>query len=267
MSRNPFRRRSRDSEYTSEDVREQEYWLSYSDLMAGLLMVFVLLLVAANFRYTSAAEYLKVIADRVTDAVTTMAVRDRIIDELQEEQEQSPAVVRVDSVTGAITLSDGVLFEEGSSVLQPRGERILGSFIRSYLPVVMDDPEYRDHLREIAVEGHTNDNGTYLYNVRLSQARAYAVMDFFIQSAADRPSQEFLMRYLTAKGRSYSRVVCGGEIVSYWDCPPGQVDKAASRRIEIHFRLDDEEVVRRVKTLLDDPEVVRALQLHAEGAS
>ena len=54
MNRNPLRRRSRDSDFASEEPREQEYWLSYSDLMAGLLMVFVLLLVAANFRYTTA---------------------------------------------------------------------------------------------------------------------------------------------------------------------------------------------------------------------
>src|SRR5690606_890938 len=248
MNRNPLRRRSRDFEDAHEEVREQEYWLSYSDLMAGLLMVFVLLLLAANFRYTSAAEHLTVIADRVTDAVTTMAVRDSIISDLKEGQKAGPTVVNVDPVTGAITLSDGVLFEEGSAVLQPGGERVLAEFIKTYLPVIMNNPAYRAHLREIAVEGHTNDNGPYLFNVRLSQERAYAVMQFFIESAEDSLSREFLMRHLTAKGRSYSQVVCNGTIQPYWDCPPGEVDKTASRRIEIHFRLDDEELVQRVKT-------------------
>ena len=263
MNRNPMRRRSRDFDAAADEPREQEYWLSYSDLMAGLLMVFVLLLVAANFRFTSAADYLRVVADRVTSSVQTMAVRDQITRQLRAEQERSPGVIHVDSVTGSITLSDGVLFDEGSAVLKPRGKRILKSFVESYLPVVTRDSAYRDHLREISVEGHTNDNGGYLYNVRLSQARAFAVMNFFIDAAPDPSSQRFLMRYLTAKGRSYSQIVCNGEIRAYWDCPAELIDKAASRRIEIHFRLDDEEVVRKVKTLLDDSAVQRALDRHA----
>lgn len=246
MNVNPF---SRKEPVRRRERGEQEYWLSYSDLMAGLLMVFVLMLLVAIARYNEQADSLADVRERVTETIRTMAVRDSIIRDLRRLGNET---IVVDTVTAAVRMSDAVLFDQDQYVLKPEGERVLGVFAEQYIPVVMNNGRYRDHLREIAIEGHTNDDGSYDYNMGLSQRRAYAVMEYFLQVTRDPAAREFLERYLTARGRSYSRVICRNREVGPAfpeDCPTG-VDKAASRRIEIQFRLDDEEVVREVKSLM-----------------
>lgn len=249
--RNPFDKRA---EKRYREPTDQEYWLSYSDLMAGLLMVFVLMLLVAAGRYEEERGQIESLREQVIGVVQTMAVRDSIIQDLQRIGDDD--LITVDTVTGAIRLNDAraVLFAQNKSDLTPEGRAVLSRLARDYLPAVLGNGLYLRHLREIVIEGHTNDDGTFLHNVELSQDRAYAVLNhFFAQTAGT--ERDLLERYLTARGRSYSEVICrDGRKGFPTQCGPGGVDKAASRRIEILFRLDDEEVVREIRSLLDRAE-------------
>jgi outer membrane protein OmpA-like peptidoglycan-associated protein len=244
--KNPFERRNR----RRSEPRDQDYWLSYSDVMAGLLMVFVLLLLVAAARFNEAGRELDQVKGAVIGMVQTMAVRDSIIRDLQ--QVSSGRLITIDTVTAAIRLSDSsaVLFEQDDDRLRPEGRAIVSQLAQDYLPVVVRNDRYRNHLREIVVEGHTNDDGSFRYNMDLSQRRAYAVLRHFFQESGEQ-DRALLERYLTARGRSYSEVICvDGSTAFPADCLDG-VDKVRSRRIEVLFRLDDEEVVREVRTLLE----------------
>lgn len=247
--RNPFDRRG--SGHRKEPP-EQEYWLSYSDLMASLLMVFVLFLLVAGARFSQATSDLEAVREKVVGVVHTIAVRDSIISDLRKVE--NTALITIDTVTGTIRLSDSsaVLFQQGDARVSERGQQIIAELARDYLPVVLNNARYRQHLREVVVEGHTNDDGGFDYNMDLSQRRAFAVLEhlFAATPASDRRS---LQRFLTARGRSYSEVICRDGSTAYpVDCGPEGVDKDLSRRIEIHFRLNDEEVVREIKALLDE---------------
>lgn len=246
--RNPFDKRSRKR---GQQPKDQEYWLSYSDLMAGLLMVFVLMLLVAAGRYEEERDQIESLREQVIGVVETMAVRDSIIQDLQ--QIGNNQLITIDTITGAIRLSDAnaVLFDQNESYLKPQGRVVLTRLARDYLPAVLGNERYLQHLREIVIEGHTNDDGTFLHNVELSQERAYAVLNHFLAQTSG-TERSLLERYLTARGRSYSEVVCWNGARGFpEDCGPSGVDKAASRRIEILFRLDDEEVVREIRNLLD----------------
>jgi outer membrane protein OmpA-like peptidoglycan-associated protein len=215
-----IRRRRQD---WSDEAPEQEYWLSYSDLMAGLLMVFVLMLLISLDRYGGPAR-IKMELDGATAGV---------IDDLQQAFRDSRGVV-VDPLTGAVRFPDAVLFDEGSAVIRPEGRTILADFGPRYMRVMAGD-SVRDYLQAIAIEGHTNDNGGYMYNLDLSQRRAFAVMQFLLSTAGEHEAP--LRRYATANGESFRRQMCLVPLQPGEQCPPTQVDRSGSRRIEIRFRL------------------------------
>lgn len=232
----------------TSDAPEQEYWLSYSDLMAGLLMVFALMLLAALYHY----------GRLVDEAGNIAATRMEIISILQEVMEADSSGVTVDPITGAVKFPEGVLFPEGQHQLQTAGQRQLNSFSEKYFGVLLGNPKIRDQLKSIVIEGHTNDNYipghvgdnlSYGFNLELSQRRALSVMRYLMLGNAG--YREQLMEYVTASGRSFSRPICSdGEVHSY-PCPKEwPIDKNRSRRIEISFRLKDEELLERIRKLL-----------------
>lgn len=216
-------RRRRSKEFLAHESQEQEYWLSYSDLMAGLLMVFALMLFSALHHYQR----------RVVEVRDIVEVRRQIATSLIETFGDQPAL-EVDSATGVVRFRDRILFSEGSAVLMPAGRLQLSQFAESYFAVLLQNPRYIEQLEEIVVEGHTNNNGSYIYNLKLSQDRAYAVMEFLLSNAELPPE---VKDYVTANGRSFSRMVL---------TDGGEPDMERSRRIEIRFRLKDDEVIRRI---------------------
>ena len=100
----------------------------------------------------------------------------------------------------------------------------------------MNNDEIRENLDQIIIEGHTDSDGGYLYNLELSQNRAFAVMDFINSWNKD----ERLQKYLIASGRSYTQPVMRR----------GVEDKDASRRIEIKFTLSNKEAMEEIRKFL-----------------
>ena len=224
--------------------QEQDYWLSYSDLMAGLLMAFALMLMAALhqglmrdcqiFVYESTADAIK----RLLDS------RQGVIHELQERFDGGDRVV-VDSA-GTVRFAGSLLFEQGSAVVSHEGRVELASFAKDYFPLLLDDAALRSQLKRIVVEGHTNDDGTYELNLGLSHSRSLAVMMVLLEASGTYRND--LEHLVTANGRSFADLV---------HFPDGSVDKAGSRRIEIRFQMDDQTLAQRVLQLgaiLIDPE-------------
>lgn len=219
---------------TSAPEEGQDYWVSYADVLAGLLMVFALMLLTALYHYQG----------RVTDVRDLLETRREIITQLQERFEGAEGVnVVVDTTSGSVKFDGQVLFNEDEAQLLPAGRDQLRAFAAEYLPVLLGTERFRDQLRAIVIEGHTNDNGTYMYNLDLSQRRAFNVMAFLIDNAST--YEEELREYVSANGRSFAEPIC----VSTTPCgqeEPGVVDDVRSRRIEIRFRLNDEEVIQKI---------------------
>lgn len=227
---------------------EQDYWLSYSDLMAGLLMVFALMLLVAVYHYT---EQLNGRIDVIEGAITSIDARQQVIDSVQIHLAGNPsASISIDPVTAMITLSDDILFDEDSYELLPEGRNALETFGVEILPIILGRELFVAHLDEIIVEGHTNDNGPFYYNLHLSQERAFVVMEHLMESAPPQ-FRSILEQHMTANGRSFSWPVClDGKVRFYQDEGCKGVHKELSRRIELRFRLDDDQVLREVNRLL-----------------
>ena len=232
MARSVFRRRGQER----SDGQEPEYWLSYSDLMAGLLMAFALMLMAALHQEGRRECQIEIYEDTAEAMKQLLDTRQRVILQLQRQFDAGDRVV-VDSA-GTVRFAGSLLFDQASAEVSPDGRVELGTFAREYFPLLLDDAEFRSQLKRIVVEGHTNDDGSYEVNLALSHSRSMAVMEVLLTEAET--YRDDLEQLVTANGRSFADLL---------RLPDGRVDKAGSRRIEIQFQLDDRTLAQRVLEL------------------
>ncbi|MBQ8200734.1 MAG: OmpA family protein [Clostridia bacterium] len=177
--------------------------------------------------------------DKIEDMV---GMRTQIISDLSTSLSRANLSAAVDPNTGDIVLDSAVLFKTNSSDIMSDGQYLLNRFIPVYLEVLLR-PEYSDYLGEIIIEGHTDDQGTYLNNLKLSQNRALEVAEYVLSMYPEgSEKRKMLEQILTATGRSES------DLIYY----PGTtvVNQDASRRVEFKFSLKDAEMIEEMNRLL-----------------
>lgn len=175
-----------------------------------------------------------------------VGIRTDIIGALQATFDNSS--MKVDAQTGSITFSSDVLFRYNSSTLTADSKGSLKEIIPRYLDVLLQD-QFRSYIAEIIIEGHTDTDGGYQTNMELSYERAKAVADFCLdsQNGLSEAKIEQLQQLLTVNGKSWSSPVykrdASGNLTQ-------DVDMAASRRVEIKFRLKEDEMIEKITGIL-----------------
>lgn len=175
-----------------------------------------------------------------------VGIRTDIIGALQQTFNNSS--MSVDAQTGSITFSSDVLFKYGSATLTTDSQTTLKEIIPMYLDVLLQDA-YRGYIAEIIIEGHTDTDGSYLSNVELSYNRANAVAKFCLNSknGLTEGKIEQLQQLLTINGRSYSDPIYKKNAAG---ADTSEIDMAASRRVEIKFRLKEDEMIEKISAVL-----------------
>ncbi|WP_423410453.1 flagellar motor protein MotB [Heyndrickxia sp. MSNUG] len=237
--------------YVSGHEEEKEsFWVSYTDLMSGLVIIFALVLMVSVFTMQGAYEKAEASIKKKEATIQEqnkmideiVGVKGEIIDELVEAFQDSNLDLQVDRQTGTIKLSGGVLFKSNSTEMSPGGEQYLREFIPKYVGVLMSD-QFKGEISQIIVEGHTNKVGDYLFNLNLSQGRALSVVELiFSPSFPNFEHKEELTHIITANGRSHSVPVLDAN---------GKIDAEKSRRVEFKFRLKDEQLLEKIQTLVN----------------
>ncbi len=172
---------------------------------------------------------------------TLLGVRTSITKELLDIFSESNLVLDIDNQTGAIRFSEGIFFDSNRDIIKTNGMEYLNEFIPLYMSILLSENN-RDYLAEIIIEGHTDDVGSYIYNLDLSQRRAFAVARYIIErEIPDFSNREIIHQYLTANGRSFSQPV-------YIN---GLVDQQRSRRVEFKFRLKDEDMIQQMQSIFE----------------
>ncbi|NOR56555.1 MAG: OmpA family protein [Sulfurovum sp.] len=147
--------------------------------------------------------------------------------------------IDIDKKTGSLRLASNVLFDSGTSKLKPEAKVALKEAFEEYIGILVTNKEIAPHLDKIIIEGHTDSVGTYIFNLNLSQKRALAVMEYLLTLPF---TQEYhIQPLMTASGRAYLDAIL----------VDGVEDKEASRRIEIKFRLKNEDAMHEIETILD----------------
>lgn len=217
--------------------KETNYWMSYADLMSAMLMVFALLLTIVILDYRE--DMLE--KQKQIDAVTN--VKNDIIAALTEEFKGSNLNIEVDAQTGAIRFPGNILYDTGSSEVSKEGKKFLSTFVPKYFSIILQD-KFKDEISSIIVEGHTDKEGPYIYNLNLSQSRAFSVVEvIYSEGFKDFPYKELSKNYLTSNGRSFT-VPINNEDGSY--------NAEKSRRVEFLFRLKEEERIEEIQKLVNE---------------
>ncbi|MDP6933592.1 MAG: OmpA family protein [Myxococcota bacterium] len=110
-----------------------------------------------------------------------------------------------------IVILDKVFFELDSAVIKPESFPLLDEVVA----ILLDHPE----IAMVEVQGHTDDQGSEEYNLKLSQSRAEAVMTYLVRAGV--PG-----RRLVARGYGENRSLQDGT---------SEEARAANRRVEFHI--------------------------------
>ena len=266
-------------------------WRSYSDVMAGVLLLFILIMsltlfqaqksydesiqerdekLALQAEYTADAlaqtlaeqeaklkeqqallnqqqtdldEKTTQLSEQQTKIDNIIGVKAEVVEALQKEFQKNNINVNLDSQTGALTLDASVLFDVDESELTDAGKEALRNVLPIYCKVLMEDT-YKNYLAEIIIDGYTDTDGDYAYNLELSQQRSLAVAQYLLDIQGEFLTEDQslnLQDYLTVNGHSMANPILDAD---------GNVDKEASRRVEVKFRLKDDEMIEELSKIM-----------------
>lgn len=181
-----------------------------------------------------------------TELQNIVGIRTDIIGALQSTFNNSS--MTVDAQTGSITFSSDVLFRYNSATLTEESQKTLKEIIPMYLDVLLQE-QYRAYIAEIIIEGHTDTDGGYQSNMQLSYNRANSVAKFCLneKNGLSETEIEQLQTLLTVNGRSYSEPIYKKDASGN---PTQEIDMASSRRVEIKFRLKEDEMIEKIAGIL-----------------
>ena len=154
-------------------------------------------------------------------------------------KEELGSKIAIDKQSGSLRLASNILFDRGRATLKEEAKIELKQAFEEYLGALVTNTKIKPHLDRIIIEGHTDSDGGYLYNLNLSQKRAFAVMNFLL--TLDFAREHNIKPLMIASGRAYLDAI----IID------GVEDKDASRRIEIKFRLKNEDAMHEIEKVLD----------------
>ena len=208
---------------------EESEWLSVSDLMAGLMVIF--LFIAIVFIRPLAEQNLKIKEIARTWQENELEIYKALLDEFEEDLLRWNAEIEKDTLLVRFKSPD-VLFERGASTIRTEFAAILKDFFPRYVRVL---DNFRESIEEVRIEGHTSsvwnrstsDDAAYFLNMELSQSRTRAVLQNVLNLSEVRGARAWLQPLLTANGLSSSRLVTTEK---------GKEDRERSRRVEFRIR-------------------------------
>ena len=217
---------------------ENPFSLSIGDLMAGVLFIFVLLLASTMLDIQQKAEADAEIASRYNNIKSELYLD--IAKEFRDDLASWNAVVDSTDLSVRFLTNESVdakvsYFSKGSSIPQDSYKSILSDFFPRFMKII-SDPRYKEAIEEIRIEGHTDSDGGYMYNINLSQSRAREVLNYCLIISDSMEGGKDIMdwaRYkITANGLSYSHPILNAD---------GSENKDLSRRVEFKIRTNAEQ--------------------------
>ena len=228
-------------------------WMSVSDLMTGLMVIFLFVSIAYMYQIQKQEEKKKQDFSEYVDAKTQL----RKEFEKKFEDRQDEIAILSDSIKNndiVIRFSEAqTLFPINESRLTPHFERILDEVIPGYMDVLLKN-DLSQRINEIRIEGHTdnspfgpNDADPYLSNLKLSQDRAREVVKYVRKVCLKHytySDYKKIEAWLTAVGYSYTYALDkNGEYISK---SKQKIDPDRSRRVEIRVITDDYKVLKEI---------------------
>ena len=202
------------------------FWVTMSDLMLGLAIIFITLFVLAMTGFNQKS---------VQQQRVKMEVAKKIESELQKQHIDA----KVDRMTGDLKIPSSALFEVNSFILKHEGKQFLDKLTPIYVNTIFSSKKLVDNIDSIIIVGHTdsqafagltNINDQFVYNMDLSTKRANSVAAYMLEGKYKPEYNEGFRHMITVEGRSFNDLILDDQ---------GKEDMAKSRRVEIKLKVAD----------------------------
>ena len=224
-----------DGSNQNSDDDSNVFWVTMSDLLLGLVVVFLVLFIFTITGFTQ---------NKINEKESQYEVTEKIARELQKNDIKA----EVDKFSGTIKISDLELFELNSWELSEKGRQYMSKFVPVYLDTIMKNSGITDKISQIVIEGHTDSQAfagaktpeeKYYKNMDLSLKRASSVAQYIVYSdyQGKKEYEKRLFNLLSVVGKGPSNPV----IIN------GKEDFAKSRRVELKIVFKDKSVLDAIK--------------------
>jgi len=220
----------------SKTESEKPFWISFSDLMTALMVLFLVimsvsLLSVAQTLLKQQRQYrdeLIEIRDRNMEQRRLREARARDIDTLLAQLAASATNFRGVQVSRdklTIDFGEAVRFASGDYHFTREGEHTVRGFVREVLRVARTDLGRR-WVRRVVVEGFTDVDGSYLFNLDLSLKRAQNVVCSLLREVPDMETR------LSTDEQQQVRALF---LVGGFSYNSAKISKDESRRVELRL--------------------------------
>ena len=202
------------------------FWVTMSDLMLGLAIIFITLFVLAMTGFNQ-------------KTVQQQRVKIEVAKKIESELKKQHINAQVDRMTGDLKIPSSALFEVNSYVLKPEGKKFLDKLTPIYVNTIFSSQKLVDNIDSIIIQGHTdsqafaglkNINDQFVYNMDLSAKRANSVAAYMLEGKYNPRYNEGFRHMITVEGRSFNDLIYDKN---------GKEDMVNSRRVEIKLKVAD----------------------------
>jgi flagellar motor protein MotB len=174
---------------------ENPYWISFSDIMAGLLAIFILTLVTLMIQLHEQIIIQKDVKKRVENALRELANiderRKELVNEIQENLQKKGIIVEIQENHSVIRIPDDQLyFNSGEHNIIKKLEKLVDQ-VGSVLEIALSRKDRMQYIDTIFIEGHTDSlpfREGEMGNWGLSSYRAIAVWKFWTEKPGNQKS-------------------------------------------------------------------------------
>lgn len=214
---------------------ENPYWISFSDMMSGMLIIFILVCIALLYQLTNMKDNY---AANMEELSKSIGVRYDIIHEIQRELAQKNIEVYISDNDTVLRIPEGVLhFDTNRHEIKNEHKQTAEEIGRALYEAIAKDDRW-EHLETVFVEGHTDsrqarDNPRY--NWDLSAMRAISLWQYWLENTDFGPGLRNFRnkdgkRLFSVSGYADSRPIEGSMPQNM-----GDDDLRRQRRIDIRF--------------------------------
>ena len=244
--------------FGTKEQETEEHWVSISDVMAGLMVIFLFIAISYMLNVRLKADEIIVYkneVEKLLDAYKNLQAA--LYKELRAEFEGSPTkktqfrtVWRGHLDMETLSIRFKKPFTQGDATVPSAFKNVLRNFFPRYV-AILTKPEYRDAIAEIRIEGHTSSewhdrvglDKAYYNNMKLSQDRARNVLQYALEMRHTQiiQNKEWIKKYLTANGLSSSKLI--------FDSNRNQ-NREESRRVEFRVVTKSEKLINEIEQLM-----------------
>jgi outer membrane protein OmpA-like peptidoglycan-associated protein len=143
----------------SANKGKNDFWISFSDLMTGLMLVFIVL----------SLTFMAIIQKNMEDMENN---KKNIIIILQKALNAKGIDLKYNQEKGTVTISERILFTIGKSELNKKGKNFIRFFSEIIDQEIFNKKEYKNLIKYLHIEGYGSKSGSENRNFDLSFERA-----------------------------------------------------------------------------------------------